>query len=193
MKKIAIFSILLSAAAVNLQALTLSGTAAGALTGGGYVGGSSSFIIVDTTGGDTLNSAAFTVGLTLSEGSSFGDYYVAAYNNVVSAFGATSVPGNAIIGLGTNGTAGGNTFYIATFENHTGDGITLASGNTFGLATGSDWQLDSNNSGTFAFGTNHVAIPSLNGTQFSVIPEPSSYAALSGLLMLGYVMVRRRG
>jgi len=31
-----------------------------------------------------------------------------------------------------------------------------------------------------------------NNLQLSVVPEPSTYAALSGLLALGYVMVRRR-
>jgi hypothetical protein len=192
MKKITILSILLSAAAVNLHGLQLSGTAA--TTVANLVPGNSSFVIVDTTGGDTLNSSAFTVGLTLTAGTSFGDYYVAAYNNVAGGFGV-SVAGNALFNLGDGTTAGGDTFYVVAFGTNSGDGITLSGGDTYGILAGGNWQLDGNNSGIFSYGagpTDLNQFGTANGAEFSVVPEPSTYAALAGLLALGYVMVRRR-
>ena len=191
MKKIAIISLLLSSAAVSLHGLQLSGTAATATTN--LAEGNSSFVIVDTTGGDTLNAGAFTDGLTLTAGTSFGggDYYIASYNSVVGGFG-TSVPGNANFNLGDGATAASDTYYVVAFGTNSGDGITLANGNTFGILAGGDWQLSANNSSISQYGTNMVQFGNVDGAQFSVVPEPSTFAALAGICALGAVMVRRR-
>lgn len=180
---------LLAAAALNLNAISLSGTAATTVTN--LAEGQSSFVIVDTTGGDTLTASDFTAGLTLTSGSSFGDYYVAAHNAVAGGFGV-SVAGNAVFGTGTGGTAAGNQFYVVAFGTNVGDAITLAAGNTFGLLAGSDWQLDANNSGTFSYGAELEQFGTINGAANTVVPEPSAFAMLSGMLALGWVAIRRR-
>jgi hypothetical protein len=191
MKKITILSLFLSAFAVNLFGYSLSGTAATAVSN--LVTGNSSFVIVDTSGSDTLDSSFFTAGLTLSAGSTIGDYYVAAYNSVAGGFG-TSVPGNASFNIGTGGTAAEDYFYVVAFSNHSTASVTLAGGNTFGLLSGSDWQIDSNNGATESYGAQLEQFSTINGAQFTVaaVPEPSSYALLGGLLALGCVMLRRR-
>jgi len=188
MKQIAFLSLLLSAATVNLHGLTLSGTAATSATN--LVAGNSSFVIVDTSGGDTLDASAFTAGLTLTEGTSFGDYYIAGYNDVVSGFGI-SVVGNASFNLGDGSTAESNTYYVVAFGTNSGDGITLAAGNTFDILAGGDWQLPVN-SAAFIYGADMAQFSAINGAEFSVVPEPSTFAALAGLCALGAVMVRRR-
>ena len=189
MKKIAILLFFLPVFSVNLFGYQLSGTAATSVTN--LVAGNSAFVIVDTTGGDTLDSSAFTVGLTLSAGTSFGDYYIASSNAVVGGFG-TSVPGNANFNLGDGSTTGGDTFYVVAFGTNTGSSVTLASGNTFGILSGNDWQLDSNNAIIEQYGTDIEQFSTVNGSQFTVVPEPSTYAAIASLLALFWVMLRRR-
>jgi len=191
MKKTVITSILLSALAVNLHALNITGTAATSVTN--LVAGNSTFVIVDTSGADTLTSSAFTSGLTLTSGGSFGNYYVASYNAVVGGFG-TTIPGNANFNLGDGSTSAGDTFYIVAFGTKSGDGITLSGGDTFGILAGSDWVLNANNSATEIYGSDLQQFSTANGAEFSiaVVPEPSTFAALTGLCALGAVMVRRR-
>lgn len=193
MKKTAIFSsLLLTVAAFNLNAVSLSGTAVSSASN--VSEGNSTFVIVDTTGGDTLNDSAFTVGLTLTSGTSFGDYYVAGYNGVVSGFGGGfTVAGNSNFTLGTDGdTAGNDKFYVVAFGTQSGDGITLTGTDTFGLVSASNWVLPVSNGDTVLFGGGISQVLSVNGGTFAVVPEPSAYAMLAGLLALGAVMIRRR-
>jgi len=189
MKKITLLSLFLSAFAVNLFGYSLSGTAA--TTVSNLVVGNSSFVIVDTSGGDTLDSSAFTAGLQLTAGTSFGDYYVASYNAVAGGFG-TSVGGNASFNLGDGSTAAADYFYVVAFGSETGSSVTLSGGSTFGILNGSDWNLGSNNAATESYGAQFQQFSTVNGAQFSVVPEPSAYALLGGLLALGCVMLRRR-
>ena len=190
MKKITLLAFALPALVANLYGWELSGTAA--TSASNIIAGNSSFVIVDTTGGDTLTSSAFTVGLTLSAGTSFGDYYVASYNSVVSTFG-TTVSGNATFSLGDGGVEANDTYYVVAFGTQSGDGITLTNGDTFGILSGADWQLDANDASSFDYGTDMQQFTTFNGAQFTVVPEPSAFAAIAGVMALGFVMVRRRG
>lgn len=173
-----------------MYGIQLSGTAAASVTN--LVAGNSSFVIVDTAG-DGLDFNINSVGATLASDTSFGDDYIAAYNSVVGVF-AVDLPGGANFSLGVGGTAAGQQFYIVAFGTQSGDNITVAANDTFGVLAGSNWQLDSNNSGTFTYNTELEQFPTVNGAQFTVspVPEPSAYALLSGVLALGWVMVRRR-
>ncbi len=191
MKKLTLFSFLLSAAVLNLNALQLSGTASTAVSN--LDQGDSSFVIVDTTGGDTLTAADFTAGVTLTAGTSFGNFYVAAHNAVAGGFG-TSVPGNANFNLGDGTTASGDTFYVVAFNTQTGDGITLTAGDTFGILAGANWQLPASNSAILAYGADIAQFATIDGAANTIpaVPEPSAFAMLSGLLALSSVAIRRR-
>ena len=189
MKKIALFSLFLSAFAVNLFGYSLSGTAANTVTN--LVEGNSTFVIVDTSGGDTLDDSAFTAGLQLSAGTTFGDYYVASYNAVAGGFG-TSVGGNASFNLGDGSTAADDYFYVVAFGTETGSTVSLSVGSSFGILNGSNWNLGSNNSATESYGAQFQQFSNVNGAEFSIVPEPSAYALLGGLFALTCVMLRRR-
>lgn len=184
-----LFSLLLSVAAINLNALQLSGTASTNTTN--LAIGNSSFVIVDTTGGQTLTSADFTAGLTLTAGSSFGNFYVASYNGVAGGFGV-SVAGNANFNLGDGATAASDYFYVVAFGTQSGNGITLTGGDTFGMLSAANWQLPVSNAALVSYGAELTQFPTVNGADFSVVPEPSSFALLTGVLALGWVAKRRR-
>jgi hypothetical protein len=189
MKKLSLLICTFATFSVNLFGYTLSGTAATSAIN--IAAGNSSFVIVDTTGGDTLDSDFFTAGTTLTAGTSVGNYYIAAQNAVAGTFGVT-VPGNATFTLGDGSTTGGDYFYVVAFGTNTGDNITLSVGDTFGLNRGIDWNLGSNTSATESYGPQFQQLSTVNGAQFSVVPEPSAYAALAGILALSCVMLRRR-
>jgi hypothetical protein len=191
MKKLdtTILATLLLNSFATVSAFELSGTAATSVSN--LVVGDSTFVIVDTSGNDSLTSSSFTPGLTLTSGSSFGDYYVAAYNPVAGGFG-TSVPGNAFFNIGDGATAADDYFYVVAFGTQSGDGITLSTSDTFGLLSASDWRLPTANNISWDYGADLTQFGSVDGASFTVVPEPSSYGALAGLLALGWVMVRRR-
>ena len=189
MKVSFLFLFTLSTFSVNLFGYSLSGTVATSVTN--LLAGDSSFVIVDTTGGDTLDSNFFTAGTTLTAGTSVGNYYIAAQNAVAGTFGVT-VPGNATFTLGDGSTTGGDYFYVVAFGTNTGDSVTLSVGNTFGILAGSNWNLGSNNSAVESYGAQFQQFSNVDGAQFSVVPEPSAFAALAGILALSCVMLRRR-
>ena len=190
MKKSFLFLFTLSTFSVNLFGYSLSGTAATSVTN--LLAGDSSFVIVDTTGGDTLDSNFFTAGTTITAETSVGDYYIAAHNAVVGGGFGLSVSGNANFNLEDGSTEGGDYFYVVAFGTNTGDSVTLSVGDTFGILAGSNWNLGSNNSAVESYGSQFQQFPNVDGAQFSVVPEPSAFAALAGLLSLACVMLRRR-
>ncbi|MGJ8641719.1 MAG: PEP-CTERM sorting domain-containing protein [Opitutaceae bacterium] len=191
MKKIASFSFLLSAVALNLNAsVSIAGTASTAVTN--LDAGDSTFVIVDTSGGDTLNAAAFIEGLNLKLGASFGDYYVAGANTVLSFF-STFVPGNAIFHYIEGGFSEGDRFYVVAFDTNVGEDITLNTGDTFGILSDVSWALPNDNGATFAYGSHLAQFNDIDGAAFTVVPEPSTFAMLTGMLALSAVVMRRRG
>ena len=193
MKKISLFTLMLTLFAVNSHALTLSGSAAINLTN--FTDGNSAYLIVDTSGGDTLTSADFTDGLTLSTGTTFGtNFYVAGEGVIVSLFNGQEFTFSLSLPLGTGSVAAADKYYIVGFSDYSSESVTLAGGDTFGLATTADWTLPTNDGGTFTFGTEQTQLNGFDGNQFSVVavPEPSTYATLAGLFALSWVMVRRR-
>ena len=190
MKVSFLFLFTLSTFSVNLFGYSLSGTVATSVTN--LLAGDSSFVIVDTTGGDTLDSNFFTAGTTLTAGTSVGDYYIAAHNAVVGGGFGVSVSGNANFNLGDGSTEGGDSFYVVAFGTNTGNSVTLSVGNTFGILAGSNWNLGSNNSAVESYGAQFQQFSNVDGAQFSVVPEPSAFAALAGILALSCVMLRRR-
>jgi hypothetical protein len=195
MKNLTILSLFLSVLAVNLHGYSISGTAVASASN--LAGGNSSFLIVDLTGGDTLDTSFFAAGVTLAANTTVGNYFIAAHNPVASLFG-TTVPGNASFSIapGGSGAVTDDYFYIAAFGTNTGASVTLAGGNTFDLLSDASWKIGASNGDTDLYGSGNAfaQLASANGAQYTVaaVPEPSSYALLGGLLALGCVMLRRR-
>jgi len=75
------------------------------------------------------------------------------------------------------------------------NGTDLGSATSWGVVTTS-YATQALGSEAVGFATtnkwNSVYAGTLTSSSFTLVPEPSTYAALSGLLALGYVMVRRR-
>ncbi|MGJ8638867.1 MAG: PEP-CTERM sorting domain-containing protein [Opitutaceae bacterium] len=191
MKKITTISLLLAGSVVSSYGVTLSGTAA--INATNFAAGNSSFVIVDTAG-DGLDFSTTSVGAVLSAGAFFGNDYIASYNDVVSAFGAITINGAGIIDIESvsNNVDAGDTFFIVAFGSQSGDNITVQAGDTFDILAGGNWQLPSANGATLDYNAGIAQIDGANGSAFTVVPEPSSYAALAGVLALGCVVARRR-
>jgi len=176
-------SLLVSAA----SAVTFSGFAA---TGATVASGSSSFLVSD--GGDGFDFDATIAGLTFTSGSvvTGTNDTVFAYN-AAQNFGQIVVSGNASFSNTDAGLGAGSAFALVLFDGVTTASYTTVGGQAFGFHTDASWTIDANNAGTFGFGS---ALNALNGigSTGTVVPEPSSYALLGGLLALGFVMLRRR-
>jgi hypothetical protein len=186
--KTLITSLIASALLVSAaSAVTFSGFAATAAT---IAGGSSAFLISD--GGDGFQYDTTAAGLTFASGSTVGgtNDTVFAYN-AAQNFGQIVVSGNASFSNTDAGLGAGSAFALVLFDGVTTASYTTVGGQAFGFHTDASWTINANNAGTFGFGNQ---LNSLNGigSTGTVVPEPSSYALLGGLLALGCVMLRRR-
>jgi len=85
----------------------------------------------------------------------------------------------------------GNTANLIIFE-----GSDLGSATSWGVVTTTSFATLALGSESVGFNTTNkwdtAYAGTLTASSFTLVPEPSTYAALSGLLALGYVMVRRR-
>jgi len=196
LSKIKLLVSLFLAASVSFSyGVTFSGTAAQGLLGQGgaaLVDGQSTFLVVDTANN---GFASISIGDDLSAGTTFGgDDYILAYTN-------TAYPGFASIAsftsfsfnLGENGVAASQSFALYVFEGTTS---TTAAAGFYGIGTDATWTIPTANSETWDFNSvadsdSFLQLSSLQ-TSLSVVPEPSTCAALSGLLALSSVMLRRR-
>jgi hypothetical protein len=195
MKKIHITLIAAALIANAASAITFSGFAATDLKGAdtnNLANGSATFLIAD--GGDGFDFDATAAGLTFAVGSTVGatNDFVFAYNAAQDFTSVSVASGNAAFSNADAGSSASFGFALMFFDGVGGVSVTTAGGEQYGFYSEANWQIPANDAGTFSFGTDFTTISALTGTNGSVVPEPSTYAALAGLLALGYVMVRRR-
>ena len=195
MKKIQ--TILLGAALIvnAASAITFSGFASQSLFAAdgttALTNGSSTYLIAD--GGDGFDFDATVAGLTFADGSLIGatNDYVFAYNASQNfAPGASVASGNATFSINDAGSSAGYSFALLYFNGTSGASVTTVGGEQFGFDTSEDWTIPANNAGTFGFGSEFSTVT--GSANLTVVPEPSTFAALAGLCALGAVMVRRR-
>jgi hypothetical protein len=164
-----------------------------ATTNATIAGGNSTFLISD--GGDGFDFDATIAGLTFAVGSSLGSTNdtVFAYNASQAFPGDTFViSGNANFSNTSGGLSSGSEFALFLFDGVTGSSVTTVGGEAFGFHTGANWTVPANDAGTYSFGAQFTPLAGPVGAPGTVVPEPSSYALLGGLLALGCVMLRRR-
>ena len=183
-----IAGLLLSAVAANAS-IVLSGAALMNSTINGYATGvfvaSDSESFDDSPGSSLFRDGYILPGQSFTAGSTFGNYTVLGTSSTINAAGANSVLSAGITyELGGN-IATGNEIGVLVFENST---TSYVAGDTYLLYT-NNWLIpaDGVNSGLQVGPFTGAA--ALSGT---VVPEPSSYALLGGLLALACVMLRRR-
>ena len=195
MKKIQ--TILLGAALIvnAASAITFSGFASQSLFAAdgttALTNGSSTYLIAD--GGDGFDFDATVAGLTFADGSLIGatNDYVFAYNAAQNFGPSISVAsGNTNFSINDAGASAGYSFALLYFNGTSGASVTTIGGEQFGFLTSGDWTIPANNAGTFGFGSEFSTVT--GSANLTVVPEPSTFAALAGLCALGAVMVRRR-
>lgn len=139
---------------------------------------------------DAASISAFTslgAGLSTTDSATYAGYTVIGNITAITDpfSGGIQVLGGAPAGLSNNTIATpGNLFAVVVYTN---SGATTIAGDTFQVFRDGSFLVPADG-GTFT-GSGFFGAPVFSG---SVVPEPSTYAALAGLLALSYVMVRRR-
>lgn len=191
MKKATIASLsaaLIISAASASAAITLGGTSI--RDGIGVSAGDTGVLLVSTLGDDFSSLSLLKPDLDLSIGSSFDGFQVVGNSQVSLVFGSTALSfGDDSFELG-GGVDVGDQFGILVFD---ASSDKSSVGDSFSLFRGGDWTIPVD--GIYTFGSDFVQIdgasPILRGA-VTAIPEPSTYAAIAGLLALGFVAYRRR-
>ena len=152
----------------------------------------------------TFTSDGFTTFSTVTPGPASIDIAgtdLQVLSGTFSAVDLTSLWGNDLSLSGSAATAPASTFTITLFDAED-DIATFVGGAWSGLSGSGETLLSfSSADGSFNAATVYALELATGGggdavaatfTGLSLVPEPSTYAALAGLCALGYVMVRRR-
>ena len=178
--------LLLSSVVANAS-ITISGTSivsgdlSGLSTGVFVVSNSSTFDVSLFNFNGSLDA-----GVSFTQGSSFKGY------TVLGSLGINAAGPNGVLGSGTTynlgaGVATGNEIGVLAFAASTTETIGYDS---FSVFTGG-WTVPADGANLSLTGTGAPSFGAATGATV-IVPEPSSYALLGGLLALGCVMLRRR-
>ena len=153
-----------------------------------FVPNQASVIIVDT-GADGFGSFITN---TISVGDTFAVNDILVGDQVIAANSTQGLSGTvaAIPGTASFTSTAGLSFGILVFENQTSL-VGAEAGSTYQFFTDASWIVPADG-GSSAFGTAFTQLSNVSSASLSVVPEPSTFAALAGLCALGAVMVRRR-
>ena len=185
MKKITLtIATMLASFAVSQASITISGTS---LFNTEIYDHSEGIYISSNTGSfDESLFATFAAGTSFATGTVIGDYTVLGAGAVNNA-SATQAALNAGVTYDLGGNvATNNEIGLLVFNTSSGS---ATSGDTYKIFT-DGWLVASDGANQSLTGGGPFVGASFGAG--TVVPEPSTYAALSGLLALGYVMVRRR-
>jgi hypothetical protein len=175
---------------LTFATVSITGTA---LNGGttGIAVGQEGVVLVDLDG-SPFTAAALTdlaSGLNISDSASY-DGFSVIYSGLVTDFFGTAIFDVAAGAVDlSNGIDAGDSFGILIFGASSG---TTSAGDSYGIFTDGSWVLPNDGSGV-TFGSELTQVASAPGLSSTVVPEPSTFAALAGFLALGCVALRRRG
>jgi hypothetical protein len=154
----------------------------------GYDTGDTSVWVVNGGGGGAFDVAglqSLNSALSLSTGS-IGGYEIAG-SNTVTGGGSFRIVGG--IGAINVSASVGDAFGLLVFNSSTASTV---GGDGYTIYTDASWVLPAAGASITFGGSAQPAQITSGGTASTVVPEPSSYALLGGLLALGCVMLRRR-
>ena len=177
-----IAGLLLSAVAANAS-VTMSGAA---LLNSDVTGYSTGVFVSSSSGAFDENIVdSLVAGISLTAGTAIGDYTILGTGSVNAAGANTVVMAGVTYNLGGN-VATGNEIGVLVFQNSTTSTI---GGDAYSIYT-NDWLAPADGANSPLTGAGPYTGAAF-GTS-TVVPEPSAYALLGGLLALGCVMLRRR-
>ena len=179
-KTIITITALLSTLTVSQASIQISGTV---INDAEIFGSSQGVFISSNTGSfDESLFATLAADTSFTAGTVIGDYTVMGFGTVFPASATNGFLGGINYDLGGN-IATSNEIGVLVFDSSTNS---ASSGDAYTIWT-NDWLVASDSAnapiGAAALGAFGAG---------SVVPEPSTYAALAGLCALGAVMVRRR-
>ena len=177
-----IAGLLLSAVAANAS-VTMSGAALMNTDINGY----STAVFVSSDSGSFTESLMndLVSGITLTQGTTIGNYTILGTGGVNFANGPSVALAGVTYNLGA-GVSTGNEIGVLVFENSTTSTI---GGDAYAIYT-NDWLAPADGANGSLTGAGPYTGAAFGSS--TVVPEPSSYALLGGLLALGFVMLRRR-
>jgi hypothetical protein len=177
-----IAGLLLSAVAANAS-ITMSGAALLNTNMDGY----STAVYVSSDSGSFTESLMndLVAGISLTQGTTIGNYTILGTGGVNFANGPSVALAGVTYDLGGN-VATGNEIGVLVFDNST---TSTVGGDAYQIYT-NDWLAPADGANASLTGAGPYTGAAF-GTS-AVVPEPSSYALLGGLLALGCVMLRRR-
>jgi hypothetical protein len=184
--------------------VTISFNADSLLTSGGAAEATTTlaFLVADA-GGDGFGAInAGTINQYDIVGS--GDVIVSRFD--FSGLGTPGIIAAADSGIVLDGFTAGSQLAIVWMTGLTTGSASVANGQSYGLLTDASWVAPSDGFvsetyqvisasalGFFAPNATTLAVSDVQSqASFTVVPEPSTFAALAGLCALGAVMVRRR-
>jgi hypothetical protein len=178
-----IAGLLLSAVAAHAS-VTISGTS---LLNSAISGSSIGVYVASDSGSFTESLMNDLVsGISLTQGTAIGNYTILGTGNVGAAGPFGALVAGVTFDLGGN-VAAGNEIGVLVFDTSTTSTI---GGDAYGIYTDA-WFVAADGSNLPLTSTGAPFQGAAVGSS-TVVPEPSSYALLGGLLALGCVMLRRR-
>jgi hypothetical protein len=179
-----IAGLLLSAVAANAS-ITISGTSIFSADLNGFTTG----VYLASNSGAFDESIVYynlVVDISLTAGNAIGDYTILGTGAVNPAGTGSALVSGVTYNLGGN-VATGNEIGVLVFENSTASTV---AGDKYQIYT-NDWVVAADGSNLSLTGTGAPFQGAAVGSGI-IMPEPSSYALLGGLLALSCVMLRRR-
>jgi hypothetical protein len=157
----------------------------------GISSGQTAVFLVDLDGSafSSGDLSTLTAGLSTSADATYAGFSVFAVNTAGELFGSPFLEVTTSVDL-NSGIDEGDSFGILVFNASSG---TTTASDTYNLYTDGSWMLPADGANA-TFGGAFATIDSggsISATG-SVVPEPSTFAALAGMCALGYVMIRRR-
>lgn len=178
-----IAGLLLSAVAANAS-VTISGTS---IFNAGLNGFTTGVYVASNTSSFTESLMDNLVsGVSLTQGTSIGDYTILGTGSVNAAGGFSALVAGVTFDLGGN-VAAGNEIGVLVFNSSTTSTI---GADAYDIYT-NDWVVAADGSNLSLTGTGAPFQGAAVGSS-TVVPEPSAYALLGGLFALTCVMLRRR-